>query len=373
MAACQILGHADSYGLGIRMAFYLQWFGLIITCWLLESDALSFKFLNSLTILATAIGLALNLDLLQPAEIYIILLLVCGTLYFLVPVYLWRLLTCCRPWWDTERWNRMRMGWLFRACMALLFGTLLGIQIWFWCTGVYVRPTVADTNCQQYGFFFGQMVLDGPALTAINIILHIAMLLMGIWLFCVWIGMFDDCRWWRRRKKQRWSITQERINSLQRFRTLFDLIVASIGTMAIELVISWNNISGVNNLDSAAQLIPLIISGAFLIRSIYVWMFGPSPPQDHYNLDFPFFSTSEDGRGGSSYTYDVSDSKPKRRRHSYHHHRRQRRNTHMGYDTGEPVMSTAYSRRATVVDVPEEEGLPAEQVPVVPEPVHENA
>lgn len=204
MTTCQIPGHASSFGLGIRIAFYLQWFGMIITCWFLESDALNLKFLNGLTVLATSIGLAVNLGVLQPAEIYVVLLLVCGTLYFLVPVNLWRVLTCCHPWWDTERWNRIRMGWLFRTGMALMFGTLLGIQIWFWCTGVHIRPPGTDSSCQQYGFLFGQIRLDSPAFTAINIILHIVMLVTGIWLFCDWIGMFDECRWWRRRKKRRW-------------------------------------------------------------------------------------------------------------------------------------------------------------------------
>lgn len=204
MVACQIPGHADSYGLGIRISFYLQWFGMIITCWFLESDALNLKFLNGLTILATSIALALNLEVLQPVEIYVVLLLLCGTLYFLVPIYLWRLLTCCHPWWDPERWNKMKVGWLFKTAMAVMSGILLGFQIWFWGTGVYTRPSGTDKSCQQYGFLFGQIPLDSSALTVINIIIHIVMLTMGTWLFCEWIGMFDECRWWRRRKKRKW-------------------------------------------------------------------------------------------------------------------------------------------------------------------------
>lgn len=204
MAACQIPGHADAYGLGIRISFYLQWFGMIITSWISESDALNFKFLNGLTILATSIGLALNFDVLQPAEIYVVLLILCGTLYFLFPVFIWRTLTCCRPWWDPERWTRMKLSWLFRTATTIMFGILLGLQIWFWCSGVYIRPPGTDTSCQQYGFLLGQLQLDGSALTAINIIIHIAMLTLSVWLFCDWIGMFDECRWWRRRKKRKW-------------------------------------------------------------------------------------------------------------------------------------------------------------------------
>lgn len=98
MAACQISGHPDSYGLGIRLAFYLQWFGMILASCILPSAALNLQFLNSLTIAAAAIGLAINIGVLQPAEILVVLLLVCGALYFFVPVYSWKMCTLCRQW-----------------------------------------------------------------------------------------------------------------------------------------------------------------------------------------------------------------------------------------------------------------------------------
>ena len=80
MAACQIPANSGSYGVGVRVAFYLQWFGITVTSWALESDALNLKLINALTTAATSIGLVLNLDELQPVEIYIVLLLTCGAL-----------------------------------------------------------------------------------------------------------------------------------------------------------------------------------------------------------------------------------------------------------------------------------------------------
>jgi hypothetical protein len=139
--------------------------------------------------------------------------------------------------------------------------------------------------------------------------------------------------------------------------------------MSIELTISWNKIHNINDLDTAAQLIPSIISAAYLLRSIYIWLSGPAPEDSyHDDFDFPYFSTG-DGRG-SSYSYTASNgggSMPKRRRETVYlgtnnewlgrrrrrrgHHSHRRRSSQMEYDaTGEPVMSTAYSRRATVVD-----------------------
>lgn len=391
MATCQIPGHADTYGLGIRISFYIQWFGMIITCWYSESDALNLKFLNALTILATSIGLALNLTELQPAEVYVVLLLLCGTIYFMVPIYLWRVLTCCHSWWDPERWTRTRLGWFFRTAMALMFGVILGFQIWFWCSGVYIRPSGTDTGCQEYGFFLGQLLLNGSALTALNIIIHIAMIIVGIWLFCAWIGMFDDCRCGRKKKKRKWRysfptfptiiniklvatkltehffrVSQNRIESLQQFRTISDFMAAAIVTTAVELVISWNNISNVNDVDTAAQLIPAIISAAYFLRSIYLGASESSPDDSSY-VEYPYWEEvggPDQGYTPSTRTHIVYESAPQYwpgQRDQPRRQRRHSRHTRAGYDAGQPEMYTAYGGYAAAANV------------VPPGPVHENA
>ncbi|ROW00738.1 hypothetical protein VMCG_06469 [Cytospora schulzeri] len=309
MATCQITGHPDAYGLGIRTAFYLQWFGVIATSWLLESDALNLRFVNALTIAATTVGLALNLDSLQPCEIYIVLLLVCGTLYFTIPVYIWRLATCCHPWWDPDRWPRVRVRWLLKVSMMFMSGALVGLQLWFWCTGVHNRPVMGvddsrgpDADCVQYGFLFGRFLLDNPGLIATNIIVHLAILLIGTWNFASYIGIFDDC-----------SISENRAISLQQLRTVCDTSVSIAVTLAIELVISWNNIQGVNDLHSAAQLIPPVISGAYLLRSFYVWLSGPEEGTEGINLPH---SPGGSGGSGSRITSSNGGGPTRRRRKS---------------------------------------------------------
>ncbi|KAJ0119332.1 hypothetical protein J7T55_013570 [Diaporthe amygdali] len=226
---------AGNYGVGIRIAFYLQWFGMIITSWLFESDAINLHFINAVTTAAMSIGLVLNLERLQPVEIYIVLLLACGTLYFTVPIYLWRLVTSCRPWWDPDRWTRIKTGWLFRVLTYSI-------------------------------------------------------------------------------------ITKNRILSLQHFRTICDLIVASIVTLAIELVISWNKITVANDLNSSAQIIPPALTGAYLLRCVCVWITGP------------------DGNGGDNNIQNRSLPPRKRnlsdrqRRSSYRRRRRSRRTSRTSAD-----------------------------------------
>lgn len=209
MAACQISANASSYGVGIRIAFYLQWFGMIITSWVLESDALNLRFINALTTAATSIGLVLNLGRLQPVETYIVLMLACGSLYFAVPVYLWRLVTCCRPWWDPGRWARIKLGWLFRVFSYSMYGALLILQMWFWCSGVHERRKTdakldPDTKCEQFGFFFAQVRLDGPGIVTANIIIHFSMLLVGTGVSASRVGMFEGCYLARSKERRSW-------------------------------------------------------------------------------------------------------------------------------------------------------------------------
>ncbi|POS75543.1 hypothetical protein DHEL01_v206070 [Diaporthe helianthi] len=259
MANCPFPVNSGAYGIGIRLAFYLQWFGMTITAWAPGSETLKLlNFINVLTTAATSIGLVMNLETLQPVEIYIVLLLTSGTLYFTIPTYLWRLVTCCRPWWDPERWTRIKTGWLFRVSTYSMYGALLSLHIWFWCQGVHVKrksgPDVdsdREPECEQYGFLFAQLRLDDPGLVTLNIIIHLSMLLVGTGIFANRTGIFEH------------------------FRSIRDLIVASIVTLAVELVISWNQITGANDLNSAAQLIPPVTTGAFLVHGLCVWAAGP--------------------------------------------------------------------------------------------------
>lgn len=92
--------------------------------------------------------------------------------------------------------------------------------------------------------------------------------------------------------------------------------MATIVTLAVELVISWNKIKGANSLDSAAQIIPPVITGAFLVHGLCVWAAGPD----------------SDSEASSCYYYPratIHDSPSvrtsgRRRRPSYHRRRLRR-------------------------------------------------
>ena len=57
--ACEIQGNSDIYGLGIRLGFYLQWYGVALAAWIAASKIPSMRvanvFFSAATFLATLI------------------------------------------------------------------------------------------------------------------------------------------------------------------------------------------------------------------------------------------------------------------------------------------------------------------------------
>ncbi|KAF2639521.1 hypothetical protein P280DRAFT_402131 [Massarina eburnea CBS 473.64] len=92
MAVCKFEANSDMYGLGIRLAYYLQWYGMILASWIAPSEVKSLAFSNDIFVAATFLALIIetagHVDRIQPVEIYIVLLLTFGAYIALVPIYL---------------------------------------------------------------------------------------------------------------------------------------------------------------------------------------------------------------------------------------------------------------------------------------------
>lgn len=111
------------------------------------------------------------------------------------------------PAGDPEPWARVKLGSLLKMGLFLMGGALLCLQLWFWTTGVHDRPPSSSADapsCHQYGFIFAPVRLDSAVLITFNIGVHFIMLVVGTWVFACWVGLFDECRWYRHRKKEKW-------------------------------------------------------------------------------------------------------------------------------------------------------------------------
>ncbi|KAK3327444.1 hypothetical protein B0T19DRAFT_484554 [Cercophora scortea] len=296
VSPCPIAGNPQLYGLGIRIAFYLLWLGILVSNLLIE-EGTGVRVLRAAHLVfssAVVLGLAMSaaaastaaMTLVAP-EVYVMILLVSTTAYFLVPLYLFRLASGCRPEWDPLAYvgdghlrfvfgnGRKRSDesehspFGFDPIVAgenMLWLVVAGVQLWFWCAGV---EALGVEGCVQYGFLFAQVELGGEGFRAFNILV-----VLGLLGGTMALAVLDTGRRGRRRRRRR---RRRRVSSahktiLANLQYFSDLGVVVIVIAAVELSIKWNNISAaVNQVSSAAQLIPVLISALLLLIMMRHW------------------------------------------------------------------------------------------------------
>lgn len=199
MATCQYSAQPDMYGLGIRVAFYVQWFGFMILDWFAENDLHDVRFLGLLLSAAGALGLIIQLagDHLRAGEIYVVLLLIAGYYFFLVPVYIWKALTLCNPYWNLTRWQKERVAPVYKAMNFVLVVVIAGVGIWFYTTYL---PDHDDEPCSQYGFFFGRVSLKNTVYIAFNAVLYIMIAI--VCLFVLFLSIGTNITVWAKTKRK---------------------------------------------------------------------------------------------------------------------------------------------------------------------------
>jgi hypothetical protein len=281
MATCQFVGNADMYGLGIRLGFYLQWYGAIIASWLARSEVQGLRLTLAFFIAATFLALIIQTiqNNLQTVEIYIILLLTFGSYLSLIPLFAWRLLTGCDPYLDPSRFPIVDSGATSSDLHVLLLLSVVAFQLWYWFARV---PELASAGCQEWGFLFAKIALKSVVLQVINIVLNFILGTIVLGLATIRaikvlnrVDDRDEGKRWRERFTDQELL--DRINLLHNLDSLFKLVTTSIVIAAGELTIRWNNVSGVDNISSAGQLIPFVIGVGSVIRIIYVrWRRGPN-------------------------------------------------------------------------------------------------
>jgi hypothetical protein len=187
MATCTFTGNADMYGLGIRIGFYLQWFGTILALWIARSEVPGMRLSNSLFVAATFLALIIQTEKnnLKAVEIYVILLLTFGGYLYFVPLYIWRLLTGCTPELDPSRYPLVNASRMFSALNFLLLVSVSIFQLWFWISKV---DRVGFDGCEPYGFFFARLRLNGIGFMVANILFHFILLFCCLGVLCITIS-----------------------------------------------------------------------------------------------------------------------------------------------------------------------------------------
>lgn len=299
MAVCNFEGNSDMYGLGIRLGFYLQWFGGLLAAWIAPSEVKGLRFSTELFVAATFLALIIHtagdVDSLQHVEIYIVLLLMFGVYLVLIPIYLWRLLTSCDPYWDPTRWPIVNPGRLTSNLSFILLVGVLIYQYWFWFAHI---PSLDDINCQQYGFLFGQVRLNSKVSVAMNALAYCFLGVIVLYFLAFWLLGTDDLDGGRQPKLTGRHL-KARVNLLRNIEGWIKIVVGLVVALATELTITWNEIDGVNSLAGAGQTIPFVIGLGAIVRIFYVYyVYPPNGVQDGGTT------------GGSTYNHSKSGSGP---------------------------------------------------------------
>lgn len=306
------------YGLGIRLGYYLQWFGIILASPLVPDEVPNFRFALAHFMSATFLALIIQTPQrnLYSVEIYVILLLTFGAYISLVPFFLWRLMTGCNPLLDPTRFPLVDAGPTSSDLHALRLLAVTGFQLWFWIAKV---PESNGLDCVRYGFMFARVPLNNLAFQVIDIVLYfilgiIVLVVCALRVRSLLTDPDGDERmenWREGIKKYRKSWIRRRNRRLQQLNLFNNLIIASTITTATELTMRWNRITNVNEVTFAGQLIPFVIGLGGLVRILYVWR----------KRGFPYFS-DQGHRPRPTASYQIASSHvpplpPPTARHSY--------------------------------------------------------
>lgn len=278
MELCNFDGNADMYGLGIRLGYYLQWYGGILASLLAPKEVSGARFALALFISATFLALIIQTAQrnLYIVEVYIILLLTFGAYISLVPLFLWRLVTGCNPLLDPSRFPIVKAGSTYSDLHALLLLAVAGFQMWFWITKI---PELDGLDCPRYGLIFAKVRLNDLAFQVVNIVLYFIIGVTVLVLCAMRVsklvndpdGRIEKKDWDIRKSKYEKQWLDQRIDRLHWLGLSNNFITASIIVVATELTIRWNRIANVNDVSSAGQLIPYVIGLGVVVRVLHVW------------------------------------------------------------------------------------------------------
>jgi hypothetical protein len=123
---------------------------------------------------------------LQPVDICVTLLLKFGYSLFLIPLYIWRIVTAGKASLDPARWPVVRPTALYNVLTSLLLLAVGAFQLWFWASRV-TQPSSAQ-DCQQYGFFFAGIRPKSLGFRILNLVLHSLGTLMCVILLLIFVA-----------------------------------------------------------------------------------------------------------------------------------------------------------------------------------------
>ncbi|KAI0445111.1 hypothetical protein F4803DRAFT_509444 [Xylaria telfairii] len=292
MALCHLDGNADMYGLGIRLGFYLQWLARIVTdllvvcspcdcsrsSMLAEVEGGRFALQCFVIALFVAIVSQAGTSSATVVDLYISLLICVGDYFFFIPIYVWRLATRFNPLLDPTRWLIAAPSAAYSLLDQLLVVASAAFQIWFWAWKV---QNDAPADCETFGFLFSKIPMRSLSFRTVNIVIQT--LVMGIAVTAIVLPYVLKLEKPTHRLEK---VARRKRRRMQILGILVSTGIFSLMVVAIELVVFWNGLGGIYIINSAGQLIPLVISVLTLARIVYKYVWASKDEADERAIPF---------------------------------------------------------------------------------------
>ncbi|KAI0122241.1 hypothetical protein F4814DRAFT_408044 [Daldinia grandis] len=256
-SGCPIQGKTDLYGLGVRLGLYLQFIAIVLAR---PSVKYTFKAITGSTItfvLANFIVLvkeSASKTLFAP-EAYLLFLL-------LVPQLMVNIINIDIPNEHTNPHGTVAL---------LLWGLFCFYFSWFWWVGLDVLPM---SGCEdEFGFFFTKVSLRGWFRTFNKVLWAMSDIALVITISLTAIRALMTYLSQEERDGLRVArTTSEKItahNVLQQILLQgWSFVPFAIFVSGAEITLRYNDIRGVNTVNSASQLVPLVLALGLLVHVI---------------------------------------------------------------------------------------------------------
>ncbi|KAA8900928.1 hypothetical protein FN846DRAFT_957706 [Sphaerosporella brunnea] len=271
-----IVGNSDMYGLGIRIGVYLQAFALLIAHYFEQPSFNNIRFSSfafQLSMFVGVVYVTVSDPELEAAEAAIVVMfMLCSTtvIYKRRPQ---------RLSWDKE--------WIVLFLEIFISIGISGYSVWFWFAGLDALKHSPDP-CAGYAFLFAKVSMYGQFRMFMRFYTVYMMVAFAVGLYIlVWsssrkeqgVVQNDTPEDPEANKLPTTAATEPtdgkpvaRPNKYVRMVSGFlPAIIFIFFVLAVELMIRWNNITGVGTVRSVGQLIPLFMGILSLFSIILDW------------------------------------------------------------------------------------------------------
>ena len=179
MERCSSQPKPQLYGVGLRLAFYIQWRA---TSWFRCIGRVD---VTNVCLLGVCLSGSMCLSLLaqvmestaRSSELYIMAMLTIGGHILLVPIYAWRVITCCNSSWGALHHSQsQRIPRVLRVVDFVTVVVASSVAVWLFA----VRLPEPGMFCNEYGFLFGKASMRDWSFAVSNTALYICILVVCV-------------------------------------------------------------------------------------------------------------------------------------------------------------------------------------------------